>query len=158
LTPLRRRERTESGTRNKLVLLGFEVIMPESPTMKSLRPLLLSILAAPLPGSADVAYSPRDDVPPLTRTAIETLRVGMPEHDLVALMRPLSLDSGRVTFGGTGSGRLYFQVSKTQQIWADIDGTKGFAVFAIGKPEPLGAWKSDVVASPGVKPVSSGKR
>lgn len=86
---------------------------------------------------------PAGNVPAKTRAAIQTLRVGSREADAVALLRPLSLDMGRVTYGGTGSGRLYFRVSETEQIWVEIDGTKGFVVSEVGPLEPLGVWTRD---------------
>jgi hypothetical protein len=58
----------------------------------------------------------------------------------------VSLESGRITYGGTGAGRVYFRVSETQQLWVEIDATKGFLVSRFGPPEPLGVWTHDYYA------------
>ena len=99
---------------------------------------ILLLLLSTLPLFAEEA--PPSEIPARTSAAIQKLRVGVREDDVVALLRPLSLDFGRVSWGGTGSGRLYFRVSTTQQLWVEIDGTKGFVASAIGTPEPLGVW------------------
>lgn len=83
------------------------------------------------------------DLPPRTRSAIQTLKAGMSEADVVALLRPLSLESGRVTYGGTGSGRVYFRVSETQQLRVEVTGGPTPLVREVGPIEPLGIWKHD---------------
>lgn len=109
-------------------------------------PLLFSVMS--LYADDKWAY----DITLNTRAAINALRVGASEADVLALLRPVSLDSGRVTWGGTGSGVLYFQVSATQQISVEIDGTKGFVVSRIGKLEPLGVWTRDRFGGLSVQP------
>src|SRR5690349_16312712 len=89
------------------------------------------------------AGDPPDDIAPKTRAAMNALHLGVPEADVLALLRPVSLDSGRVTWGGTGCGVLYFRVSETQQLSVEIDGAKGFIVSRIGRPEPFGIWTRD---------------
>ncbi len=70
------------------------------------------------------------------------LRVGMNEATVVALMRPVSLEWGRVHYGGTGAGRLYFQISSTQQLWLESGGSlSDWKVTAIGTQEPKTKWK-----------------
>jgi hypothetical protein len=59
-------------------------------------PLLFSVMS--LYAGNKVAY----DITLNTRAAINALRVGASEADVLALLRPVSLDSGRVTWGGTG--------------------------------------------------------
>ena len=55
-------------------------------------------------------------IDPSVETAVKRLHIGMTEGEALAIMKPVSLNWGRVTYGGTGAGELYFQVSTTQQI------------------------------------------
>jgi len=83
----------------------------------------------------------RSNVSPETQSAVSRLRVGMNEADVILLMRPVSLDWGRIYYGGTGAGRLYFQISSTQQVWLDSEGSlSDWRVTAIGVPEPKAKW------------------
>jgi hypothetical protein len=84
---------------------------------------------------------PHSDIPDATQRVMRQLRIGMKEAEVVALMRPVSLDLGRVYYGGSGAGRLYFQVSGTQQIWLKSDGARSnWTVVEIGAPEPKSKW------------------
>lgn len=110
---------------------------------KSLQPMPVGIgifiLALILLSSCSTP--PHSDIPEATQRAIRQLRVGMNEADVVALMRPLSLDFGRVHYGGSGASRLYFQVSSTQQIWLESHGAgSDWTVVQIGAPEPKTKW------------------
>ena len=79
-------------------------------------------------------------------------------------MKPVSLNWGRVTYGGSGAGELYFQVSTTQQIrlgvgpnmedkrfgtavesafFPSIRSGPEFVVGFIGRLEPKTAWVVD---------------
>jgi hypothetical protein len=58
-------------------------------------------------------------------------------------MQPVALDSCRVTWGGTGAGRLYFQVSPARQVRLEIGPGPDFTVTRIGTPEPKTAWTCD---------------
>jgi len=81
------------------------------------------------------------DIPPTTQRAMNKLRVGMKEAEVLLLMRRVSVDSGRVYYGGTGAGRLYFQVSSTRQLWLESGGSKSdWRVTAVGAPEPKTKW------------------
>ena len=93
-----------------------------------------------------------DDFSTRTRIAIDSLRIGAREDDIVARLKPVSLDSGRITWGGTGSGRYYFRISGTQQLYVDFDGPKGSIATRISPPEPLGVWKRDPRGNLSVEP------
>lgn len=80
------------------------------------------------------------DLPAETRAAIDAIKVGMEEWKVVELLRPVSLEFGRVTYGGSGAGHGYFRISETQQIWVAFEGIPGRA-SKIGHPEPLETWK-----------------
>ena len=58
----------------------------------------------------------------------------------IALLRPRSLDWGRVYWGGSGRSRLYFQLNGTQQIWLEVSGSPDPAVTSVGVPEPKTKW------------------
>jgi hypothetical protein len=80
-------------------------------------------------------------LPSSTQTAISSLHVGMNGSDAVLVMRPVSLDWGRIYYGGTGAGRLYFQISSTQQLWLDSGGSLShWKVTSIGVGEPKTQW------------------
>jgi hypothetical protein len=82
----------------------------------------------------------RSDIPAATQQAMSKLRVGMKETEAVVLMRPVSIDYGRIYYGGSGRGRLYFQCSSTQQVWLEASGGPGSAITEIGSPEPKTKW------------------
>jgi hypothetical protein len=69
------------------------------------------------------------------QVALQKLQPGQSEAEVLALMKPVALDYGKISYGGTGSGRLYFQLSLTHQIWVESEGAGG-PVWHIGKPEP----------------------
>lgn len=95
---------------------------------------------------------PADDVPAKTLAAIRSIQIGMREADVVALLRPLALESGRVTYGGTGSGVLYFRISETQQLRIGIGALPNYPVDAIPAIEPLGVWTRDRFGGLSVQP------
>ncbi len=81
------------------------------------------------------------DIADATQRAMSHLRVGMKETEAVALMRPVSLDSGRMYYGGSGAGRLYFQIGSTRQLWLESGGSRsGWTVTQIGLHEPKTKW------------------
>ena len=85
---------------------------------------------------------PHPEMSPETQSAMGRLRVGMKESEAVAIMRPVSLDWGHVYYGGTGAGRLYFQVSSAQQLWLDSGGSfSNWRVTNIGVLEPKTEWR-----------------
>jgi hypothetical protein len=100
-----------------------------------------TILASLLLAITSTAAHAIDDLSPKMRAAIQTLQLGMTEEKAIAILRPLSLDHGRWTWGGTGSGQLYFRVSPTQQLRLEIGNGPEFLVTAIGALEPFGVWK-----------------
>ena len=104
------------------------------------RAILLFLFCA-MPLFAD--EKPADDVSVEARTAIEALKVGMEEWQVVALLRPVSIEFGRVTYGGSGAGCGYFRISETRQVWVAFGGFPSFLAESIGQPEPLGTWKPD---------------
>jgi hypothetical protein len=92
---------------------------------------------------------PQSDISEATQLAISQIRVGMREAEAMWLMRAVSVDSGRVTYGGTGHCRLYFQCSRTQQIWVEASGGPDSAITQIGSPEPKKKWTryaGDIIA------------
>ena len=98
----------------------------------------LAILAALLVGcSAPRSPTGLSDA---VLVAMRHLHIGMKDADAVAVMRPVSLDSGRVYWGGSGASRLYFQLSRSQQLWVEVSGAPSFTVSAVGTPEPKSKW------------------
>ena len=77
------------------------------------------------------------DISEETLQVIAKLHVGMKESDAIALMKPASLDSGCLYYGGSGRSRLYFQCSSYQQIW--IEANLG-VITQVGKLEPKIKW------------------
>jgi hypothetical protein len=71
------------------------------------------------------------------------LHVGMTEDAALAVMKPVALDSGRVTWGGTGSGLLYFQVSPLQQFCLEIGAGPELKITRVGDLEPKRKWIQD---------------
>jgi len=82
-------------------------------------------------------------IPTETQTAMSQLYVGMSEDAVLAIMKPVALDSGRVTFGGTGRGLLYFQVSATQQFCVEVGPGPEFKITRIGDIESKRRWTRD---------------
>ncbi len=73
--------------------------------------------------------------------ALSKIGIGTGENDLIAAIKPLSLDSGTVYWGGTGSRRVYFQIESNKQIWFELSGpADGNRVSAIGPKEPKTKW------------------
>src|SRR5438045_7910435 len=77
------------------------------------------------------------------RAAMSQLHVGMTEDAARALMKPVALDSGRVTWGGSGSGLLYFQVSPSQQFCLEVGAGPEFNIIRVGNLEPKRRWIRD---------------
>lgn len=71
------------------------------------------------------------------------LHVGMTEDAALAIMKPVALDSGRVTFGGSGSGLLCFQVSPSQQFRLVVGAGPEFKIKRVGDLEPMRRWIRD---------------
>lgn len=102
-------------------------------------------------------------IPPATEQAMRQLHIGMTESQALEILKPVSMDWGRVTYGGTGAGELCFQVSSAQQIRLGVgpktkkstSGTSDesilskispgpeFFVNHIGPVEPKREWVSD---------------
>jgi hypothetical protein len=73
--------------------------------------------------------------------ALSKIAIGTADHDLIAAITPLALDSGTVYWGGTGSRRVYFQIEPDKQIWFELSGPAGGnRVTAIGPIEPKTKW------------------
>src|SRR6266545_6181906 len=96
--------------------------------------LVLSLLAVLLFSGCS---SPRQvaSIPAETQAAMSQLHVGMTEDAALAVMKPVALDSGRVTWGGTGSGLLYFQVSPSQQFCLEVGAGPDFKITRVGDLE-----------------------
>jgi len=82
-------------------------------------------------------------IPPETQAAMSRLRLGMTEDAALAVMRPVALDTGRITFGGTGSGLLYFQISPTRQFHVEMGPGPDFKITRIGHVEAKRKWIRD---------------
>lgn len=147
---------TKSSMPNRL--LNHSIVMRISFTM-----LLASLLA----GCSSAPPRAAAGVPQTTETAMKQLYVGMGEHQALEVMKPVSLDWGRLPYGGSGAGQLFFQVSNTQQIKLGVEPVEGTTYFrdfrvvdgmvfgqsyspglglvvrSIGNLEPKTAWKLD---------------
>ncbi len=98
--------------------------------------LLLAGCSSPHPHTGD-------RIPTKTQRAMGQLHVGMTEDAALKIMKPVALDSGRVTWGGTGSGRLYFLISATQKFYIEIGQGPEFKITRIGDVEPKRRWIRD---------------
>ena len=82
--------------------------------------------------------------PPTIEDLIKQIHIGMSESELVASLRPGSLDSGTIYWGGTGARRIYFHIAPAKQIWFEISGGSGSPKFGkvvlIGPVEPKTKW------------------
>ncbi len=78
-----------------------------------------------------------------TKAVIAQLRVGMTEQEVKFAMIPVSVDWGRVYYGGSGSGRLYFQVGKEEQIWVEIGSGLKFLAMQVSPVEKKKPWKRE---------------
>ncbi len=67
----------------------------------------------------------------------------MTEDEVLAVMKLVTTDSARITYGDAGSGTLYFQVSPTKQFWLEIGAGPAFKITRIGKVEAKRAWLRD---------------
>src|SRR2546430_9954519 len=50
------------------------------------------------------------------------VHIGTKDKEAISLMRPGSLDWGRVYWGGSGASQLYFQINTTQQARFEVSG------------------------------------
>jgi len=71
------------------------------------------------------------------------LHVGMTEDAELAVIKPVALDSGRVTWGGAGSGLLYFHVSPSQQFCLEVGAGPEFKITRVGDLGPKRRWIRD---------------
>jgi hypothetical protein len=92
-----------------------------------------------------------------TEAAMKQLYIGMTESQALEVMKPVSLDWGRSTSGGTGAGQLLFQISATQQVRIEVEPKvetqialfpqislgPEFVVRHIGQLEPKSKWVLD---------------
>lgn len=101
--------------------------------------IALFVLVAGVLSACSGWRSPSTDALPIERR-LSQVRIGMADKEAVALMRPASLDWGRVYWGGSGASRLYFQISSTQQVWFEVSGPPAPAITAIGTLEPKTKW------------------
>jgi hypothetical protein len=74
-------------------------------------------------------------------SALSKISVGTSGSDLVAMLKPSSLDSGTVYWGGSGARRIYFQIADDKQIWFELSGPgEGNSVTEIGSIESKTKW------------------
>lgn len=121
--------------------------------------LLVSVTAC-----SSVSTKTSTDSPPTAAAAMQRLYVGMPESEVLEVMKPVSLNWGREVYGGTGNGALIFQLSDTKQVRIEVDqnsrsqfeihngvgsllklnkGWPQWFVRYIGEPEPKTTWVLD---------------
>ena len=72
--------------------------------------------------------------------AISKLKAGMTEAQARAVLKPHTLDTGTVYWGGSGARRIYFHVSEGEQIWIEMEGGPDGRVSAIGRRERKQKW------------------
>ena len=74
-------------------------------------------------------------------SALAKISTGTLQSELVELMKPHSLDSGTVYWGGTGKCRMYFQIADDKQVWFELSGpTNGDSVTQVGAVEKKTKW------------------
>jgi hypothetical protein len=105
------------------------------------------------------------DIPAAAEIAMKHLYVGMTEDQALEIMKPVSRNWGRLTYGGTGAGELIFDLSATWQVRLDVEPAKSapessaveelnpslkklhsapqFVVTSIRHPEPKTKWILD---------------
>ena len=108
-----------------------------------LRTLCSLLIALFVGGCSSPRLHTHNPIPTETQTAVSQLYVVMTEGTALTVMKPVALDSGRVTWGGSGSGLLYFQVSPTQQFYLQIGAGPEFMVTRIGDLETKRRWIRD---------------
>ena len=64
----------------------------------------------------------------------------MTEAEGRAILKPYTIDSGTVYWGGSGARRIYFQISESKQIWIEMDGGPDGHVQIIGNKELKQKW------------------
>ena len=64
----------------------------------------------------------------------------MTEDEVRTILKPHTLDSGSVYWGGSGAKRMYFQIAPNQQIWVEIGGSPDNKVVGIGEVEKKQKW------------------
>jgi hypothetical protein len=76
-----------------------------------------------------------------TYDAISKIAIGTKDTELIAVLKPKSLDFGTVYLGGDGRRRMYFQIEPGKQIRFDLSGPAGGdRVTRIGKISPKTKW------------------
>jgi len=87
----------------------------------------------PVDVSGEVAAKPE--------MVVSTLRAGMSEEAVRDAMKPVTLDSGTVYWGGSGARRLYFALTEKRQVWVECAGAPGgWKVVEVGRIEPRQRW------------------
>ena len=83
------------------------------------------------------------DIPPSTQEAMKALYIGMTETEALLVMKPVAMDVARITYGDTGRGQLYFQISPTKQFWVQLGPGPESIIEQLGKAEPKRKWTRD---------------
>jgi hypothetical protein len=107
------------------------------------RALSFLLIALSVAGCSRGHVGGGDKVTPLVQAAINKLRVGMTEESALAVMKPVALDYVRITYGGTGSGELWFLVSQRQQFCVALGPYPDFKVQQIGHLQSKTKWIRD---------------
>ncbi len=68
------------------------------------------------------------------------ISIGTLDTDLIATLKPKSLDYGTVYGGGTGARRIYFQIAQDKQTWFELSGPPYDNVTMIGPIEAKTKW------------------
>jgi hypothetical protein len=95
-------------------------------------------------GCAISKQQPSSDISPGAFAAMQQLHIGMTMLDAEAVMRPVCLDWGILSSSDpTGNGRLYFEVSPTQELYLDFGPWPDHLIAHIGTPEAKRHWRRD---------------
>lgn len=72
--------------------------------------------------------------------AQRTAQIGMSEDEVRQVYDPVSIDTGVIYWGGSGSRRIYWQLDPQTQVWAEIGLRPEARVIALGPREPKQVW------------------
>ena len=91
--------------------------------------------------------------------AVSRIQIGLSESELMDALKPISVSTGTVYWGGSGARRVYFQLNPQEQIWFEVAGpSDGNNITAIGPIEPKTKWTHHDGDSITVEPQNAGKQ
>jgi hypothetical protein len=78
---------------------------------------------------------------PNPEAIVQGVRAGMSEGQVRSAMKAVALDSGTVSWGGSGARRLYFELPQQRQVWVECAGASGgWQIVEVGRIEPKQRW------------------